>query len=155
MGPVSPALTPSSVGSSGIWVVLAWAVGAGFKAPTGRRGSTSKRGMGCVNAWTPNSGLRGKPVGIAPHELLTNGLRPLFATITPPALNRPHLSNSRREIWPSASALLISRRFARAFCASLNRDFDVLIGRYMDGLLLRPRRIDILLPMLGREAVFI
>jgi hypothetical protein len=29
------------------------------------RGSTSNRGMGCVNGCAPNSGLSGNPVGMA------------------------------------------------------------------------------------------
>src|SRR5258706_6776631 len=63
MGPVSPGLTPSSAGLRGCWVELASAVGAGFRAAIGLRDNTSKPGIGSVNAWTPNNGLRGKPVG--------------------------------------------------------------------------------------------
>ena len=40
------------------------AVGAGTSVDTARRGSTSKRGIGCVNACTPKSGLGGRPVGM-------------------------------------------------------------------------------------------
>src|SRR6266568_4544857 len=86
MGPVSPATTPSSAVLSNCWVVLAWTVGAGFSVETALRARTSKRGMACVNGWTPNSGLGGRPVGMVEpnaYALLTKGLRPLFATIAP------------------------------------------------------------------------
>ncbi len=132
MGPVSPATTPSSAVLSNCWVVLAWTVGAGFSVETALRARTSKRGMACVNGWTPNSGLGGRPVGMVEpnaYALLTKGLRPLFATITPPAVNRPHFSRSRRVICPSASAFRISQRFFRAFSASHSRRFDDFFGR--------------------------
>src|SRR5438094_3301590 len=63
MGPVSPGVTPSSAGLNTCGVWLAWAVGAGFGVAIAFRGRTSQRGIGCVNAWTPNTGLRGKAVG--------------------------------------------------------------------------------------------
>jgi hypothetical protein len=68
------------------------------------RGTTSNRGIAVENGWTPKSGLGGSPVGISPHALRTNGLRPLCATMMPPALNTPRLSSSRRETLPSARA---------------------------------------------------
>src|SRR5262245_3771048 len=68
---------------------------------------------------------------LSAKALRTNGLRPCFARMRPPALNRPHLSRSRRLICPSASAFRISRRFLRAFSASLIRAFDDFGGRYM------------------------
>src|SRR5882762_8711081 len=129
MGPVSPGLTPSSAGLRTCWVVLAWAVGAGFRVAIGFRDNTSKRGIGCVNAWTPNSGLRGKPVGTLAYALRTKGLRPFFQWSMPPTVNNPHLNKSRRVTCPSASALMISWRFLRAFCASLIRSFDALLER--------------------------
>src|SRR6266705_2313762 len=78
IGPVSPGVTPSSAVFRGCWVVLACAVGAGVRNVNGFgfRGRTSKRGMGCVNAWTPNSGLLGKPVGMLAYALLINGFNP-------------------------------------------------------------------------------
>src|ERR1043166_2823051 len=134
MGPVSPDRTPSNAVFRGCWVVLAWAVGAGLSAEIGLRGSTSKRGMACVNGWTPNSGLRGNPVGMeesSAYALRTNGLNPFFNTIAPAAVNSPILNRSRRETCPCDPALRISARFLRAFSASLSRAFDALPGRYM------------------------
>jgi len=59
--------------------VFASAVGAGFRNPgSGFRCRTSKRGMGWVKGCTPNSGLRGVPVGMLANALLTNGFRPFF-----------------------------------------------------------------------------
>src|SRR5258708_19249708 len=78
MGPGSPGVTPSSAVFNSCWVWLASAVGAGFRVAIGFRGKTSKRGMGCVNACTPNSGLRGKPVGTLAYALRTNGFKPCF-----------------------------------------------------------------------------
>src|ERR1700704_258100 len=129
MGPVSPGLTPSNAGLRSCWVVLACAVGAGLKVAIAFRRNTSKRGIGCVNAWTPNSGLRGKPVGTLAYALRTNGFRPFFQRSMPPTVNNPHLNRSRRVTCPSASALMISWRFRRAFCASFIRSFDALLER--------------------------
>src|SRR5258706_12115220 len=129
MGPVSPGVTPSSAVFNSCWVWLAWAVGAGFRVPIAFRGNTSKRGIGCVNAWTPKSGLRGKPVGTLAYALRTKGFRPFFQRSMPPTVNNPHLNRSRRVTCPSASALMISWRFLRAFCASLIRSFDALLER--------------------------
>src|SRR5438270_3439630 len=133
MGPVSPALTPSSAGFSGCCVVLACAVGAGLSAETGFRGSTSKRGMGWVKAWTPKSGLRGAPVGmlLSAYALGANTLKPLVSTNVPAADMSPILIRSRRETCPSASAFTISARFLRAFSASRTRAFEAFRGRYM------------------------
>src|SRR5919199_1925328 len=80
IGPVSPGLTPSSAVFRSCWVVLASAVRAGLSVETGTRGSTSKRSIGCVNGWTPNSGLAGKPVGMFEfaNALRANGVRPFF-----------------------------------------------------------------------------
>src|SRR5438067_12514533 len=80
IGPVSPALTPSSAGFRGCWVVLACAVGAGLSVETALRGKTSKRGMGWVNGCTPKSGLRGAPVGMDAYALGANTLSPLVMT---------------------------------------------------------------------------
>jgi len=88
--------------------------------------------MGCVNAWTPNSGLDGNPVGMLAYALLTNGFKPCFQASTPAPVKSPHLSRSRRVICPSASALTISRRFLRAFSASLSRILDVFLERNID-----------------------
>src|SRR5712671_1126681 len=130
MGPVSPGLTPSNAGFKGCWVVLACAVGAGLSAETGFRGSTSKRGMGWVKAWTPKSGLRGAPVGIDAYALFANGLKPLVRTKVPAADMSPILIRSRRETCPWESAFTISARFLRAFSASRTRAFDAFRGRY-------------------------
>src|ERR687885_1953925 len=123
IGPVSPGWTPSSAGFNGCWVVLAWAVGAGFSVVTGFRGRTSNRSIGCVNGWTPNSGLGGKPVGMfaAAKVLGANGLRPFFKMMVPAAVNSPSLTRSRREICPWDHAARISQRFRRACSASLSR----------------------------------
>src|SRR5581483_668276 len=97
------------------------------------RGSTSKRGIGVEKSCTPNSGLGGRPVGmLSAHALPTNGLRPFFMAMTPPAVNNPHLMSSRRLTWPSAIAFRISRRLRCAFSASLSRDFDVFPVRNID-----------------------
>ena len=53
------------------------------------RRSTSKRGIGVVKGCTPNKGLAGMPVGMAPQALLANGLRPLIEASTPPDVKRP------------------------------------------------------------------
>jgi hypothetical protein len=85
--------------------------------------------MGAVNGCTPNSGLSGSPVGMSSARAEpTKGLKPLFETMIPPAVNRPHLRRSRREMWPCDQALRISRRFLRTFSAFLNRNFDELLG---------------------------
>src|SRR2546425_2778703 len=132
LGPVSPGRTPSSRGSRRCrWVSSTWAKGAGFSADTGLRGRTSKRGMGCVNAWPLNSGLRGQPVGTAPYALGANGLRPFLKASAPPAVKSPILIRSRRETCPCDHAFRISARFLRAFSASLTRALDALHGRYI------------------------
>jgi len=63
MGPVSPAVTPGKAGSRSCCVWFDSAVGAGSRASTLCRFSTSKRGIGVENGGTPKSGLRGAPVG--------------------------------------------------------------------------------------------
>src|SRR5437016_7598715 len=134
MGPVSPGLTPSNAGFRTCCAVLAWAVGAGLSAESGVRGKTSKRGMGCVNAWTPNSGLRGRPVGMeesSAYALRANGLSPFFNTSVPAAVKSPSLMRSRRESRPCDHACRISARFRRAFSASLIRARDAFKGRYI------------------------
>src|SRR3989454_4593463 len=134
MGPVSPDLTPSNAGFRTCCVVLAWAVGAGLSAETGVRGKTSKRGMGCVNAWTPNSGLRGRPVGMeesSAYALRANGLNPFCNTSAPDAVKSPILIRSRRETCPCDHAFRISARLRRAFSASLTRALDAFPGRYI------------------------
>src|SRR5262249_46165000 len=135
MGPVSPACTPSSAGFSGCWVRLACAVGDGLGKGNGfgLRASTSKRGIGVEKSWTPNRGLDGRPVGIeSAYALRTNGLRPCFATSTPPAVNKPHLSRSRRETCPCDQALRISQRFLRARSASSIRRLELFLDRKKD-----------------------
>src|SRR5690242_246026 len=89
IGPVPP----PSAGSTGCDVVFACAVGAGLNAATGFRGKTSKRGIGVLNAVTPNSGLAGIPVGIleSANALRANGLRPLIGTSRPALVNSPIL----------------------------------------------------------------
>src|SRR5256886_7807669 len=131
MGPLSPGRTPSNVVFRSCWVVLAWAVGAGLSVETGFRCRTSKRGMGWVNAWTPNSGLRGSPVGIAAYALRANGLSPFCNTSAPDAVKSPILIRSRRDTWPCDHAFRISARFRRAFSASLTRALDAFPGRYI------------------------
>src|SRR5262245_15172742 len=79
-------------------------------------------------------GLAGSPVGIWLQSLLelrgviacafndrTNGFRPPMGAIKPAEVKRPHLTKSRREIFPCDKALVISARFWRAFSASLSR----------------------------------
>src|SRR6266446_6494211 len=135
MGPVSPATTPSSAGFSGCCVSLDCAIGDGFRNVNGfgLRAKTSKRGMGVEKSCTPKSGLDGKPVGIeSAYALRTNGLNPCFMASTPPAVKRPHFRRSRREICPWDQALRISRRFLRAFSASLSRFLDALLERKND-----------------------
>src|SRR5437879_10805917 len=87
--------------------------------------------MGCVNAWTLNSGLRGKPVGTDPYALGANGLRPFLKASTPPAVKNPILIRSRRETCPCDHAFRISARFLRAFSASLTRALDAFPRRYI------------------------
>jgi hypothetical protein len=58
---MEPKPPPRTAGAAG-GLVLASAVGAGFKDVIGFRGKTSKRGIGCVNRSAPNSGLGGTPV---------------------------------------------------------------------------------------------
>ena len=135
MGPVSPAATPSSAGFRGCCVVLAWAVGAGLSVETALRGKTSNRGMGCVNGWTPNSGLDGAPVGMDAYALGANTLSPFVMTRVPAADMRPMRIRSRRETCPSQNALTISARFFRAFSASRSRALDAFRGRYTTILL--------------------
>src|SRR5262249_31130648 len=133
IGPVSPATTPSSAALRGCWGRFACAVGEGFKNVKGfgLRARTSKRGMGVEKSCTPNNGLDGSPVGIlSARAAPTNGLNPLFATSTPPAVKMPHFSRSRREIWPCDQALRISRRFLRAFSACFSL-LDDLLGSHM------------------------
>jgi hypothetical protein len=74
------------------------------------------------------------PVGIfeSAYALLTKGFNPCFQASIPPALNKPHLITSRREICPCDSAFKISRRFFRAFSASRNRIPDDFLDRNMD-----------------------
>src|SRR5262245_50098130 len=142
MGPVSPGFTPSNAGFRSCCVVLAWTVGAGLSADTGVRGRTSKRGMGCVNAWTPNSGLRGSPVGMeesSAYALCANGLSPRFSTIAPAAVKSPSVMSSRRVKRPCDQASRISRRFRRAFSASFTRALDAFPGRYIP---ISPCRLD-------------
>jgi len=93
-------LTPSSAGFSTCWVVFASAVGAGLSVETAFRARRSRRGIGCVNGWTPNSGLAGKPVGMVESALAANGLSPLFKMMVPAAVKSPSLIRSRREICP-------------------------------------------------------
>src|SRR3954467_7098466 len=126
MGPVPP---PSSAGT-GCGVVFASFVGAGLSVATALRGSTSKRGIGCVNGCTPNNGLGGAPVGIAAYALFAKGLKPLIGNRSPPAEITPHLIKSRRETCPQEYAWTISRRFFRAFSASLSRALDAFDERY-------------------------
>src|SRR5215831_12430491 len=140
MGPVSPVRPPTRAGSTGCCVWFDCACGAGFKVETALRAKTSKRGIGWVNGLTPNVGLGGNPVGmpllselVARSALLdrvirvcalrglTKGLRPPIGTMIPADVNSPHLTRSRREIWPCASALVISARFRCAFSASRSR----------------------------------
>src|SRR5713226_8976712 len=137
MGPVSPGRTPSNAVFRSCWVVLACAVGAGLSAETELRGRTSKRGMGCVNAWTPNSGLRGRPVGIeeSAYALGAKGLSPFFNTSVPAVVKSPILIRSRRETCPCDHAFRISARFLRAFSASFTRALDAFPGRYIASLL--------------------
>src|SRR5216683_7128147 len=141
MGPVSPGLTPSSAVFRGCCVVLACAVGAGFKVETAFRGKTSNRGMGCVNAWTPKSGLRGAPVGMDAYALGAKTLSPLVMTKVPAADIRPMRIKSRRETCPSQNAFRISARFLRAFSASRTRAFDAFRGRYTLRPSFRPRLV--------------
>src|SRR5439155_1226012 len=132
LGPVSPGRTPSRRGSRRCRLVSStWANGAGFNADTGLRGRTSKRGIGWVNAWTLNSGLRGRPVGTAPYALGANGLRPFLKASAPPAVKTPILIRSRRETCPCDHAFRISARFLQAFSASLTRALDAFVGRYI------------------------
>src|SRR2546426_4549015 len=142
MGPVSPGLTPSKAVFRRCWVVLARAVGAGLSTETASRGRTSNRGIGCVNAWTPNRGLRGKPVGMeesSAYALGANGLRPFLNATTPLAVKSPILIRSRRDTCPCDHAFRISARFRRAFSASLTRALDALPGRYISRLSLSHR----------------
>src|SRR5262249_13367955 len=92
---------------------------------SGCRGRTSKRYRGCVNGWTPNSGLGGVPVGICPKALRAKGLKPWIGAHRPPAVMRPHLTISRRGICPWDQASIISARVLRAFSASLSRAFSL------------------------------
>src|SRR5262249_28863939 len=119
-----------------------WAVGAGLRAETGIRGKTSKRGIGCVNGWTPNSGLRGRPVGMeesSAYALRANGLSPFFNTSAPAAVKSPNFIRSRRESRPCDHACRISARFRRAFSASLTLAPDAFCGRYIP---VSPCRLD-------------
>jgi hypothetical protein len=96
------------------------AVGAGLSVETALRGNTSRRGIGWVKGWTPNSGLGGRPVGMfepAAKTLGANGLRPFFKMMVPAAVKSPSLMRSRREIWPWDQAVRMSWRFLRAFSA--------------------------------------
>jgi hypothetical protein len=130
---MSPWTTPSSAGFSSCCVWFAFAIGAGLSVETGLRASTSKRGIGVEKSCTPNRGLGGRPVGmLSAHALPTNGLRPFFIAIMPPAVNNPHLISSRRLTLPSAMAFRISRRLRCAFSASLSRAFDAFSDRNID-----------------------
>src|SRR5882672_1802184 len=132
IGPVSPGATPSSAWLRVCWVRLACAVGDGLRNVKGfgLRARTSKRGIGVEKSCTPNSGLGGRPVGtLSAYALRTNGLRPCFATSTPPMLKTPHLSKSRREICPCDQAFRISQRFFRACSASLRRRLELFSER--------------------------
>src|SRR3989442_14206257 len=142
MGPVSLGLTPSNAVFRSCWVVLAWAVGAGLSTETAFRGRTSNRGIGCVNAWTPNRGLRGKQVGMeesSAYALRANGLSPFCNTSVPAVVNSPILIRSRRETCPCDHAFRISARFLRAFTGSLTRALEALPGRYISRLSLSHR----------------
>src|SRR5712691_6243079 len=119
----------------GCWVVLACAVGAGFRVETAFRGRTSKRGMGCVKGRTPNNGLAGNPVGIPGVELVdiaralpTNGFKPCFKASAPAPAESPHFRRSRRVIRRCKSALAISRRFLGAISAFLSRALETFFG---------------------------
>src|SRR5215217_86541 len=122
IGPVPP----PSAGSTGCWVVFAWAVGAGVNTETGCRGNTSKRGIGVENACTPNNGLGGSPVGMLEeaNALRANGLRPLMGISRPADVNNPILIRSRRETCPWECALIMSHRSFRACSASRKRAFE-------------------------------
>src|SRR5262249_37229153 len=132
MGPVNPVCPPTNAGSSGCCVWLAWAVGAGVRNVNGfgLRAITSKRGIAVEKGCTPNSGLGGAPVGmllpgpLAAWALVTKGLRPWIGARAPPAVIRPHLTNSRRVTFPCEKALTISARLLRAFPASLIRALE-------------------------------
>src|SRR5262249_23944019 len=116
----------------------------------GLRGRTSKRGMGCVNGCTPNSGLRGNPVGMeepSAYALRANGLSPFLSAITPLAVKSPILIRSRREICPCDHAFRISARLRRAFSASRTRARDAFPGRYIASL--PGHRFDAVPPVYG------
>src|SRR4029077_15438861 len=172
MGPVSPVRPPTKAGSTGCCVWLDIACGAGFKVDTALRASTSKRGIGWVNGWTPNVGLAGSPVGIPilsnwvariallgvlvcaavwPYADLTNGFKPPIGSIMPALVNKPHLTRSRRLIWPWDSALVISARFRRAFSASRIR----LLSECSDNQILSSRSFRDMLALLFRESLVV
>jgi hypothetical protein len=90
--------------------------------------------MGWDNGVAPNSGLGGTPVGISlppAYALLAKGLKPFLASSNPVDVKIPHLNRSRLVIWPWESALTISARLSRAFCASLRRALDALRDKYI------------------------
>src|SRR5262249_50136059 len=89
------------------------------------------RGVGWGKGEAANSGIDGRPVGIAAYALGAKGLRPFFMTIVPAAVKSPILTKSRREICPVDHAFRISRRFLWAFSASLCRALDALPERYI------------------------
>src|SRR5258708_17525568 len=123
----------------GGWVVLACAVGAGFRDETEFRGRTSKRGMGWVNGRTPNNGLAGNPVGMPGIELVeiawalpTNGFKPCFKASAPAPAESPNFRRSRRVIRRCKRALAISRRFLGLVSAFLSRPLETFFGRNVD-----------------------
>src|SRR5215813_14007177 len=65
------------------------------------------------------------------YALCANGLSPLFNTIVPAAVKSPSFISSRRERRPCDHSRRISKRFRRAFSASLTRALDAFNGRYI------------------------
>src|SRR5262249_10288891 len=69
------------------------------------------------------------------YALFANGLSPFFNTIVPAAVKSPSFIRSRRESRPCDQSCRISKRFRRAFAASLTRALDAFDGRYIQSLL--------------------
>src|SRR5580765_3538143 len=95
--------------------------------------------------------LDGVVAAVWPCTGPTNGFRPPIGSIMPALVNKPHLTRSRRLIWPWDNALVISARFCRAFSASRIR----LLSECSDNQILSSRSFRDMLVLLFRESVVV
>src|SRR4029077_3994670 len=86
-----------------------------------------------------------------PCAYLTNGFNPPIGSIMPALVDRPHLTRSRRLIWPWDSALVTSARLCRAFSPSRLR----LLSECSDNQILSSRSFRDMLALLFREPVVV